>query len=424
MKPTSRFSSSRLPFSSPFFYGWIIVGLAAGINFFTGPGQTYSVSTFIDSYINEFGWSRSHVSSMYSLGTLFAGLLMGFVGGIYDRIGHRLTTSFLAILFGFACLGMSYVNSVPMLFAGFFFIRLLGQGSLGLCGSTLVPQWFLKKRGKAFSLMTIGGTFSSALLPPLNTWLIMNFGWRLSWVFWGLILWLITAPLAAFFIRNRPEDVGLKPDNVDPSIILDQPDGETLFEEAWTPKEALKTRTFWLLIFCTMIPSAIVTGLIFHQVSIMSRVGLSPEVAALILSLMAIVRLPVLVVAGPIADRVQPRYLMAGTLGILLVSIMVLYLMNSIYLAIIYALLLGVRMGIQGVVLGVIWPNYYGRRHISGIRGLTFMADVVGSAMGPLAYGLGFDLFGGYNQLLLFSMVFPAMGILAALLATKPVKSM
>ena len=27
--------------------------------FFSGPGQTYSVSVFIDSYINEYGWSRS-----------------------------------------------------------------------------------------------------------------------------------------------------------------------------------------------------------------------------------------------------------------------------------------------------------------------------------------------------------------------------
>jgi hypothetical protein len=52
------------------------------------------------------------------------------------------------------------------------------------------------------------------------------------------------------------------------------------------------------------------------------------------------------------------------------------------------------------------------------------MADVVGSAMGPLAYGLGFDLFGGYNQLILFSMIFPAMGVASALLATKPIKSM
>jgi MFS family permease len=422
MKPTNRLSSKRLPFNSPFFYGWLIVGMAAGINFFTGPGQTYSVSTFIDSYINEYGWSRSQVSSMYSTGTLLAGLLMGVVGGIYDRLGHRLTTALLAILFGFACIGMSYVNSVSMLFAGFFFIRLLGQGSLGLSGSTLVPQWFIKNRGKAFSLMALGGTISQALLPPLNIWLISIFGWRASWIFWGLILWVVTAPLAAVFIRNKPEDVGLRPDNLESSAYFDKPGDALTFEEAWTPKEALRTKTFWLLIFCTMVPSAIVTGLIFHQVSIMSRVGLSPGTAALIISIMAIVRLPVLLIAGPIADRVPPRYLLAGTLGMLLASIAVLYSMNSIYLAIIYALLLGVRMGIQGVVIGVIWPDYFGRRYISSIRGLTFMADVVGSAIGPLVFGVAYDMFGGYNQAMLISMIFPALGIAFAFLATKPSK--
>lgn len=58
-EPESKDSATKLPFQSPFFYGWIIVGLSALTFFFSGPGQTYSVSVFIDSYIAEFSWSRS-----------------------------------------------------------------------------------------------------------------------------------------------------------------------------------------------------------------------------------------------------------------------------------------------------------------------------------------------------------------------------
>jgi MFS family permease len=106
------------------------------------------------------------VSGMYSMGTLAAGLLMVFVGGLFDRYGHRRITAVIALLLGIACLWMSMVNSVVMLLAGFFLVRLLGQGSMSLSGNTLVPQWFVAKRGRALSLVSLGGAVSSALLLP------------------------------------------------------------------------------------------------------------------------------------------------------------------------------------------------------------------------------------------------------------------
>ena len=89
---------AELPFQSSFFYGWIIVAVSATTLFFSGPGQTYSVSSFIDSYISEFGWSRAVVSSMYSVGTLIAGLLMGFMGSFFDKRGHRFMTTIIAAI--------------------------------------------------------------------------------------------------------------------------------------------------------------------------------------------------------------------------------------------------------------------------------------------------------------------------------------
>ncbi len=85
------------------FYGWVMVLVSSLVIFFSGPGQTYSVSVFIDSYINEYGWSRSVVSGMYSVGTFCAGMLMGFVGRLFDRVGHRKMTAVIALVFGVAC---------------------------------------------------------------------------------------------------------------------------------------------------------------------------------------------------------------------------------------------------------------------------------------------------------------------------------
>jgi MFS family permease len=229
------------------------------------------------------------------------------------------------------------------------------------------------------------------------------------------------APIAYFITRDRPEDVGLSPDG---EVSLDQDaDSSSFFSEAnWTAREAIGTRSFWLLLFCNMIPSAINTGLIFHQVSIMDHVGVSVEAAAGVLSIMALIRLPLVLVAGQIADRVPPRYLQIGSMAGLLISMFALYFTRSVQMAMVYGVLLGITMAFQILVGGVIWPEYYGLRYLGSIRGITMMAAVIGSALGPFPYGYAYDIYGGYTEALVFSMVFPIIGIIAALMATPPKK--
>ena len=74
---------------------------------------------------------------------------MGVVGKLFDKYGHRKMAVLITAGFGAALFYMSTVNSIFMLLIGFFLIRLLGQGSMGLIGGTLVPQWFIRKRGRA-----------------------------------------------------------------------------------------------------------------------------------------------------------------------------------------------------------------------------------------------------------------------------------
>jgi len=269
----------------------------------------------------------------------------------------------------------------------------------------------------------LGGAFGSALLPPINTWLIQAYGWQFGWQFWAILLWCIMAPVAYFFIRDRPEDVGLGPDNREPRSITVEETSHNIGEINWTVQEAMRTQSFWLLLFCAMVPSAVITGLIFHQVSIMDQVGLSPMVAALVLSSMALVRLPFVLIAGPIADKVPPRYLIALSEGGLALTLLVLLYTTSVPLALTYGILVGIIMGFLSITEGVIWPDYFGRRYLGGIRGITMVVMVVGSAFGPLPFGFAFDRFGGYQQILLMSIAFPLMGAVAALLAPPPQKN-
>ncbi|AIY04999.1 major facilitator family transporter [Planococcus sp. PAMC 21323] len=406
---------------TPFYYGWIIVILAGLSHFFSGPGQTYSNAIFIDYYIEEFGWSRSTVSGIYSSATLLAGFLLFMVGRLIDKIGARKMAIAVSLILAAASIFNSFVVNWVMLFIGFFAIRLFGQGSMTLVPNALVPQWFIQKRGRALGLAALGGMIGSAAFPLINVWLIEAYGWRATWQILGASIVLIFTPLAFFFIRNRPEDIGLRPDN-GPSEGEEDPQKPLSSDISWTVKEAKKTRTFWLLLFCVVVPALVNTGMTFHLVSIFSIQSLAPETAATVLSLMAIIGFPVTFLAGYLLDKIRVQWMLAFVFAGEIASIFLLKEADIFSGAILFAIVWGFMLGIERVTLSVIWPNYFGRQYLGSITGISMAFMVVGSALGPLPFGLFYDFFGGYKEVLWAIMIFPLLGIVAALLANPPEK--
>ncbi|SMP38631.1 MFS transporter [Anoxynatronum buryatiense] len=412
-------------------YSWVIVGISALILFFSGPGQTYNVSVFINSYIESEGWSRSAVSGFYSMATLIAGLLMPLSGRWIDGKGHRLMTPVIATLLAAACIWMSFMKSPWMLMVGFFMIRFLGQGSMSLLSSTLTPQWFVRKRGIALSLTALGGVAGSAMIPVISNRLITNYGPAFAWRFWALLLLGIMVPAGWLLIRNRPEEIGMGPDGMmayeNEQQLSQMPHqqenlpGRVHEAHDWTPGEAMKTRAFWMMLFCMLIPSMINTGITFHMVSIIGEKGFDSSFAALILSIYAMVQLPVTFLAGWLCDHYRVHRLKAFNFGLLAVSMLMVLYSPSRLLLIVYALVHGIYSAIDSVSTGVWWPNYFGRRYLGSIRGMGMTAMVIGSALGPLPFGIAFDTFGNYQFIILVMLIFPLAGFLAALISPPPV---
>lgn len=415
--------NTQLPVNPPFYYGWIIVFMSALAIFFSGPGQTYSISIFIDAYLSYFGWSSTLISTMYLFATLLAGFLLFIVGRLVDKFGQRRMTVIVATLLAVACLFNSFILGPTMLFIGFFMLRLFGQGSMTLIPGTLIPQWFVNKRGRALSFMAFGSFLSAAALPPFNAWLIDQVGWQVSWLVWASLMMFIFVPLAFIFIRNRPEDVGLHPDNLSDDEVSEKGSKtSSIYEEAWTVKEAMRTKEFWLLLFCVAVPSMVNTGIVFHFVPILAESGIGRTHAAFILSIMAIVAFPITFLAGFIVERVKANYVL-GLAFLGQIGIMVLLVQTDSYTA---AILFGVARGLVGgfeaISLGIIFPNYFGRANIGSIKGVSATIMVIGSAFGPLPFALAYDRFGSYQEIISMMMVFPLIGAVFAFISRKPVK--
>nr|WP_232718539.1 MFS transporter [Bacillus sp. FJAT-45037] len=406
------------------YYGWVIVFICSFAVFLSGPGQTYSNSVYIDEYIRYFGWSRSEISGIYSIATLCAGMLMIFVGRYVDRFGQKTMLIIVGTSLGLACFFNSFVSNIWMMAFGFFLIRLFGQGSMTLVPTTLVPQWFIKKRGRALSFMAIGSFASAAFFPIVNTWMINTWDWQTSWQVWGSVLLFIFVPLVIIGIKNKPEDIGLLPDGISTNLTSkDKTSNQSFITEIdWTLNEAMKTKAYWLVLICVAIPALVNTGITFHLLSIFGANELTPQLAATILSMMALVGFPISFAAGFILEKVRTNLLLTVIFILEIALLVMLLFTNTIWMAILFGVLWGTASGLERITLNIIWPNYFGRKYLGSIKGTAVTVMVIGSSLGPLPFGVGYDVFQSYTQVLLLAMIFPVIGLVCSLLAKKPTK--
>jgi len=407
------------------FYGWYIV-LAAGLGLcLSGPGQSYSIAEFINVYIRQFHLDRATVSTLFSGATMLSGSLLFLVGRQVDRIGYRRSFAVITVLFALACVANSFVQGPVTLFFGFFLARFLGQGSVTLVPNALVPQWFVRRRGIALSLMSVGSLVGAAAIPLVNTWLIATWGSPWAWRFWAAVILVVLLPVAAFVVRDRPEEVGLLPDGAAaavPGAFGDRPRPAYGDEDAgsFTVRDAMRTTVFWLLLFCVVVPAMLHTAITIQMFSILGTDGVPPAASADILSVFALVSFAGTMLSGYLLDRFRPQGVVAAGFVLMAVELLMLLFVRTTAEAFAFAIVWGLASGMLNVAFSFIWPAFFGRRHLGGIRGMTATFMVLGTAVGPALFGWAFQLFGGYHQILVVSLLFPLVSAVIALVSRPP----
>ncbi len=404
---------------SPIFYGWVVwfvcmVGLVA-----TAPGQSFSISLFIDYYIVDFGLDRTTVSGLFGLGTFISAFALTWVGRQIDRYGNRRMSVIIALLFGLALLACSLIMGPITLLISFIAIRGLGQGALGLVSTTGVAQWFRRRRGQVLGFAMIAfALFQRFYLPAMQSF-IDTHGWRAAWVLCGLVLLVGVLPLLAVFVRDRPEPFGLTPDGASKAIT---DAANSVPEENWQLSEALRTPLLWVFTIARMLAGAWGTALIFHQVSLFQANGYSAEIAANIYGEMAVITAFIMLLSGWLIDRVRPGFVIAlQMLALIAISVLMADLNDGLLLP--YTLALSVFMGLGAVFDSSVWVTLFGRQHQGAIRGFVTTTMIIGTAGGPLIFGMVYDLFGNYDAALWLGAGLAVIALVLGLMVKKPVKA-
>jgi MFS family permease len=406
---------------TPFFYGWIILPISIIAAVFTSPGQTFMVSIFNPSFRETLDLSLTELTGAYMFGTLLASLPQSYIGVWADRLGIRKVLLAIVSLFSLVCVFIAQVNSLPMLFLAFFFLRLLGQGALELMSQNMLPMWFRKSLGTISGVRNVAVNLLVGAIPLGVLGLINRIGWRNTYVLAGAVVFTILMPIVIFFYITRPEEIGQTVDGDAGEANADEnPTDPATPENALDLKSALRTRAFWILSMTWFAWAAIATAITFNLLPIFTAKGLTEEQAASTFIILMVISSLFQIVGGALADRIPLNRLAFGGPFLYSAAIVALITVPASAVVLVYTLILGVGQGMFGGLGTTVWVRYFGREHLGKIRGAVWTAGVAGSSIGPFLMGVSYDTFGDFFISLVVCAVFMFGLAFANLWATPP----
>ena len=397
------------PNEAPGFYDWSIVAACFGLTLTLGEAF-WSFGVFFVPLQQEFGWNRAVVSSFFTAFLLGYAVSVVVSGRIADRYNPKPVLFVSAFLVGIGLCLCGFANNVHHLRL-FIFVVGLGSGATWSIPNSIVQRWFHRKKqaGLALGIVVSGVGVGALIFAPLNNYLILNWGWRSTFLAIGVLFsGVIVASTLA--IKRCP-----------PNTLRSAPKGDcgSLFERAvpHLNKSQITSWTFAATVF--MLSAGVFSFQIVstHMVAHASDLGISPSAAAAALGFMGALSIPGRMVSGILSTKLGWNKLLSFAYFGIGVSIVWLWLLSGDWMLHCFALSYGVFHGVRiagGIgVLGEI----FGLQSLGELIGVsTAVAQIVG-AFAPYAAGAIFDATGSYS--LVFFLVCissAAAGVVAALL--------
>jgi MFS family permease len=385
---------------STIYYGWIIVVVGFLAHIASAFSISSTLSVFLKPLSSDLGMSRGRFSLIRSGEILIGAAAAPLIGTLMDRYGGRwlMAAGGLISGAGFICLGQAQG------FIQFMLVRwlLISPGD-SLMGSMVInvsiSRWFVRMRGRALAIASMGHGLAKVCMPVLAASLIVYVGWRGAWVVFGVFTLLLVVGPAVLFMRRRPEDMGLLPDGgpVEPKEEVTtghkrQRAKRTVADDVeWSRREALRTPAFWLIATTFGVAQIGVTGLNLHVFSYVSDQGHSTMVAALVMSIIAVMQFSTPMAWGILADRADMGRLNMAKCAIQGAGLLLALSLPGLVPLYAGFFIYGIGMGGTSILAETIWADCFGRISLGKIRGLGSLVTSVFSAGGPPFFGLLFD---------------------------------
>ena len=420
----------KTPTRPRFFYGWVIVGVSSLADLVSFSAGAVSFGVFLRPMSEGLGWSRTVLAGAPSAQSLVNALISPVLGQLVDRFDPRFIMVTGTVIAAIAYALMGGITEPWQFYVLYTAATALGLHEVGsFVTNVVVSKWFVRMRGRAIALTSLSNQVGALFVVPLVAYLVANLGWRTAWQVLGVGLAIVLLPPISLFMRRTPEDMGLRPDGDPPYATpatapqtgerAAQPVAPLIAEPHWGPRDALRTRTTWLLIAANNTWSLSASVFLVHQLPYFMDSGLSLQAASFVVALNNLVTIFAKAIWGFVAERVPPRYCLTACYLLRAVGIGFLVLGTGIERVYFYAVIAGFAIAFAPLTAQM-WADYYGRASVGSIRGIVAPFNVFASLGGGLFAARTFDVTGSYEGAFIVCIAGLLIGAVIMLMAKPP----
>jgi MFS family permease len=409
--------------SSKIFYGyWVLAGcfvfniIGAGL----GP---IGFSFFVTSLERSLNWSRTEIMLAFTIFFVCTAIGATISGRLAHRIGARKVLSMGAIIMCSAYIFMSQMDYLWQYYIGYALIGFSVAAMGSVITSLIVSNWFVRRRGMAIGLLSMGpGTAGLIITPLVIVVLLPNLGWSNTYLIFAVVTIIFTLPLAVFVIRTEPADKGLQPDGRRASLIPGINEVINPATQGMPFKRAISESSFWLLGFAILFISTHM-GVMQSQLPHLEDLGFSPGIVAWAMTIVAVVSAVGTLIFGWLADRINIKTVSIISVLLIIVSItLLLYLKLSspAWHIWTYTTLLGLGVGGWMTSVSLLTSSNFGLLAYGSIYGVFMAFQSTGAAAAPIFSGYFYDRTGSFDMAFIITLVLIGVGFLAILALRRP----
>jgi MFS family permease len=388
-------------------YRWVIVAAGAFMGCIA-IGSIFSLPVFLQPMSVATGWSRTAISLAMTLDFVTMGIASFGWGMIMDRFGPR-----IVLLAGSSVLGLGLVlasRAATVEQFQFLYGMLVGAGGGAIFAPLMatVTGWFDHHRSLAVSLVSAGMGVAPMTLAPIAAVLVSKYDWRFSLLVIGLAVWVLLLP-AAFLVRRAPG-------------LVSKGAARRADEPQMTLRAALTSPQFIVLALVYFLCCATHSGPLFHTVSYAISCGLTVTTAVSIYSVEGLSGLAGRIAFGLLGDGFGAKRTFISGLLLQAVAVSCYMLVRQQFAFYSVAVVFGFAYAGIMPLYAVLVRENFPLPIIGSVVGATSLASSLGMALGPLAGGVIFDMYGTYRWLYVASVLF-GLGAAVIMLAFRPAQS-
>jgi sugar phosphate permease len=303
---------TRQPRTSGFHYAWVVAGVTFLVLLVTAAVRA-TPSILMVPLEAEFGWTTASISAAVAVNIALFGLIGPFAASLMDKWGvRRLVLGALALLAAAVALTTLMTHRWQLMLLWGVLVG-AGTGVTAMVLAAIVAnRWFEQRRGLVMGALASANVTGQLLFLPALARLVERSGWRSA-------AWAVSAVAAAGFalvfalMRDRPEDIGLKPYGWRAPEGVTNPTMRPAMAPLQALRMALQAPAFWVLAGTFFICGASTNGLIgTHLIPACHDYGISEVHAAGLLAVMGIFDIAGTTASGWLTDRFSSRYLLFG----------------------------------------------------------------------------------------------------------------